>query len=182
MTASLALQHLIVKIPVEGSLGIEPGELIPVFHRWVAAQSMPELLIDVADLRHVPSGPGVILVGLQGDYSLDNSDGVWGLQYRRKDAVEGSNVDRLTQALEAARRLGDRLEQELGGRLKYSRSGFDVIVNDRALAPNTDDTQRQAKPDLEQFAKAAFGSKAATVTPHAIDPRRRFGARIAIAS
>ena len=178
MTAPLTLQHVIVKIPIEGDLGIEPGELIPVFHRWVAARSMPELLIDVADLRHVPSGPGVILVGNEGDYSLDNADGVWGLQYRRKEALDGSNVDRLTQALEAARRLAERLEQELGGRLRYSRSNFDVIINDRALAPNTDDTRRRATPDLERFAKAAFGSSAATVTPHAAEPRRRFGARI----
>lgn len=177
MTASLVLQHVIVKIPVEGHLGIDPGELIPVFHRWVAAQSMPELLIDVADLRHVPSGPGVILVGLEGDYSLDHADGVWGLQYRRKDALGGSNLDRLTQALEAARRLGDRLEQETGGRLRYSRSDFDVVVNDRALAPNTDDTRRQAAGELDAFAQAAFGP-AATVTPHTADPRRRFGARI----
>lgn len=181
MTESLVLQHVLVKIPVEiqndGQLGIEPGELIPVFHGWVAAQSMPELLIDVADLRHVPSGPGVILVGLQGDYSLDHADGVWGLQYRRKEVLAGSNLDRLTQAFEAARRLGDGLEQACGGRLRYSRSTFDVIINDRALAPNSDDTRRKAAGDLAAFATSALGPTA-TVTPHTIDPRRRFGARI----
>jgi hypothetical protein len=178
MTTPLTLQHVIVKIPIEGDLGIEPGDLIPVFHRWVAAQSMPELLIDVADLRHVPSGPGVVLVGSEADYSLDHTDGTWGLQYRRKDALDGSNLTRLTQALEAARRLGDRLEEELEGRLRYSRSIIDVIVNDRALAPNTEETRRLAAPDLEQFAQAAFGSPVVTITPHAGDSRRRFGVRI----
>ena len=174
MTESMNFQHVIVKIPVEGDLAIEPGELINIFHRWVAEQPMPELLIDVADLRHVPSGPGVILVGSQADYSLDHADGQWGLQYRRKDVIEGSNVDRLTQAFEAARRACERLEKELGGRLRFSRSRADVVINDRALAPNTDATLQAAQPDLEQFAKSAFASSSPTVTPYGGDPRRRF--------
>ena len=178
MTESINLQHVIVKIPVEGDLAIEPGELINVFHRWVAEQSMPELLIDVADLRHVPSGPGVVLVGSQADYSLDHADDQWGLQYRRKDVVAGTNVDRLTQAFNAARRACDRLEQEFDGRLRFSRSGADIIINDRALAPNTEDTQSAAKPEIEQFARSAFASSAPTVTPHGGDPRRRFGVRV----
>jgi len=172
------LQHVIVKIPVEGNLGIEPGELINVFHRWVAEQSMPELLIDVADLRHVPSGPGVILVGSQADYSLDHAGGQWGVQYRRKDVVDGSNVDRLTQAFNAARQACERLEQEFAGRLRFSRSHAEVIFNDRLLAPNTDETRTAATPDLEAFAKAAFAPAAARITPHDGDRRRRFGVSI----
>jgi len=178
MTSPIILQHVIVKIPVDGDLGVEPGELIPVFHRWVATQAMPELLVDVADLRHVPAGPGVILVGSEADYSLDHSGGEWGLQYRRKDVVDGSNVDRLMQAFGAARHACDRLEQEFPGRIRFSRSRGDVIINDRALAPNTDETLRSAMPDLEQFARAALGPGPVEVTRHPGDPRRRFGARI----
>lgn len=178
MTEPMNLQHVIVKIPVEGELGIEPGELINVFHRWVAEQSMPEMLIDVADLRHVPSGPGVILVGSQADYSLDHVGGQWGLQYRRKDVVDGSNVDRLTQAFSAARGACERLEREFGGRLRFSRSRADVIINDRLLAPNTDETRRAATPDLETFARAAFAPSTPTITPHDGDSRRRFGVSI----
>jgi hypothetical protein len=178
MTDHITLQHIIVKIPVDGDLGIEPGELIPVFHRWVATQSMPELLIDVADLRHVPAGPGVILVGSEADYSLDHAGGEWGLQYRRKDVVEGSNVDRLTQAFDAARRACGRLEEEFAGRIRFSRSRADVIINDRALAPNTDETRRAATPDIEQFARAALGPGPVDVTPYAFDSRQRFGVRL----
>jgi hypothetical protein len=178
MTESITLQHVIVKIPVEGDLAIEPGELINIFHRWIAEQSMPELLIDVADLRHVPSGPGVVLVGSQADYSLDHADDQWGLQYRRKDIVEGTNVDRLTQAFTAARRACDRLEQELGGRVRFSRSGADIIINDRVLAPNTQEAHKAAAPHIEQFARAAFPSSAPALTPHGGDPRRRFGVSV----
>jgi hypothetical protein len=174
----MILQHIVVKIPVDGELAIEPGELIPVFHRWVAEQSMPELLVDVADLRHVPSGPGVILVGSQADYSLDHSGGQWGLQYRRKDTLDGSNLDRLTQAFSAARHACERLERELGGRIRFSRSKADVIINDRALVPNTDETREAVRPDFEQFARNAFGTGGVTVAPQGGDPRRRFAVSI----
>lgn len=169
------LQHVIVKIPVDGELAVEPGEFINIFHRWVASQSMPELLIDVADLRHVPAGPGVILVGYEADYSMDHGADEWGLLYRRKDVLPGSNRDRLAQAYRAARAACDRLEQELPGRIRFSRTRAEVVINDRALAPNTPETRAAAAPDLETFAKEAFGVASVTLTPHDADPRRRFG-------
>jgi hypothetical protein len=172
------LQHVVIKIPVEGELAIEPGELINIFHRWVADQSMPELLVDVADLRHVPNGPGVILVGSEADYSLDHMGGFWGLLYRRKDVVPGTNRERLAQAYAAARKAADRLEQELGGKVRFSRSRAEVVINDRAIAPNTVETLAAATPDLEAFAKEALGASTVTVTPHDGDPRRRFGVTI----
>jgi hypothetical protein len=174
------LQHVIVKIPVDGALAVEPGEFINVFHRWVASQSMPELLIDVADLRHVPAGPGVILVGYEADYSLDHGSNRWGLLYRRKDVLPGSNRDRLTQAYRAALAACERLEQELSGKIRFSRTEVEVVINDRALAPNTPDTRAAAEPDLEAFAKEAFGVSAVTLTPHDGDPRRRFGMTVSV--
>ena len=43
---------------------LEP--LIPIFHGWIQDQVSEELLLDVADYRHVPAGPGVMLIGLEG--------------------------------------------------------------------------------------------------------------------
>ena len=61
----MELQHLIVKIPVDGPLRIDPAAVVDLFHKWVAAQSVPGvLLVDVAELLHVPNGPGVIAVGV----------------------------------------------------------------------------------------------------------------------
>jgi hypothetical protein len=175
------LQHVIVKIPLDGELAVEPGEFIDIFHRWVAAQSLPELLVDVTDLRHVPAGPGVVLVGYQADYGIDHTGNRWGLLYRRKDVVPGTNQERLTQAYRAALDACSKLEGELPGRIRFSRSTVEVIINDRALAPNTPDTRAAAAPDFEAFGQSVFGTAAVTLTPHDGDPRRRFGMTVSVA-
>ena len=95
----MELQHINVKIYVDGDLAIDPAAFIDVFHEWVREHTLDELLIDVADYRHVPAGPGVMLIGHEGDYSMDNAGDRWGLRYNRKAAVDGSNDDRLRQAL-----------------------------------------------------------------------------------
>ncbi len=82
----MELQYLVAKIFVEGDLKIDPASVVNVFHRWVAQQSLPEMLVDVAELLHVPAGPGVVLVGVEADYALDHTAHRWGLLYRRKAA------------------------------------------------------------------------------------------------
>ena len=54
----MELQYLVAKIYVDGDLKIDPASVVNVFHRWVAAQSLPGMLVDVAELLHVPAGPG----------------------------------------------------------------------------------------------------------------------------
>src|SRR5690242_5065932 len=117
------LQNINIKIPVAGKLNIEPSRFIEVFHRWVAEQVIDgELLIDVADYQHVPAGPGVVLVGLQVDYSMDETDGRAGLRYNRKSPIEGTNADRFREALSAAAAACESLEAEFAneGALKFS--------------------------------------------------------------
>ena len=115
------LQHVNVKIFVDGDLGIEIEDLVKVFHNWVSEQSMPELMIDVADYMHVPNGPGIVMVGHEADYSLDFTGGSSGLRYNYKAAREGSNQELLQHAFDNATSCCDRLESELPG-LKFDRS------------------------------------------------------------
>ena len=68
------LQHVNVKFLVEGDLKVDPARFIEVFHQWIRDETLEELLIDVADYRHVPSGPGVMLIALEADYSMDHAD------------------------------------------------------------------------------------------------------------
>ena len=98
----MELQHFVAKIHTDGEPGIDPVEVVNVFHRWVAAQTMPDLLVDVAELLHVPNGPGVIAVGHEGDYALDHTDGRWGVLYRRKAQLPGSTTERVPTAAPAA--------------------------------------------------------------------------------
>lgn len=169
----MELQHVNVKLFVDGDLPVSPEQFINVFHRWTAEQSCEELLIDVADYRHVPDGPGVVLVGLEADYAMDHALHRWGLLYNRKAPADGSNQARFAQACRAAASACLRLEDELNG-LKFNRREFQLFINDRALAPNVPQTWEACRGEIESFVKTLLGHGDATLTAEA-DPRRRFG-------
>ena len=174
----MELQHVNVKIFVDGELPVDAARLIEVFHRWIRESVLDDFLIDVADYRHVPAGPGVMLIGHDVDYSLDNAGGRWGLLYNRKSSVEGSNDDRLREALVSAANACRLLEEEFSSDgLTFSRNELQIIINDRALAPNTPETLAAAQPVLESFFSALFGHSDFTITAES-DPRRRFGVTV----
>src|SRR6185503_525443 len=130
----MEIQHLIAKIPVAGPLAIDPAKVVDELHKWVAGQTVPGvLLIDVAELLHVPHGPGVVAVGVEADFALDNSEGNWGVLYRRKNMLPGTNADRIAEALEMAAQTAVRL-QEAFPALKLSQTEVELIVNDRGIA------------------------------------------------
>ena len=127
--------------------------MVPVFHRWIQERARPELLIDIADYRHVPDGPGVMLIGHQADYSLDHGNGQWGVRYNRKAVLQGSNRDRLQQSLRSALEACRILEQEerLQGRVRFNGRQIVLTVNDRLLAPNTPEMRAAVRAELEPF-------------------------------
>jgi hypothetical protein len=178
----MELQYLVAKIFVEGDLKIDPAMVVNVFHRWVAQQSLPGMLVDVAELLHVPAGPGVVLVGVEADYALDHTAQRWGLLYRRKAPLAGTNGDRLGQALRSAAHVARLLEEEFPGELKFSRREFSVVINDRALAPNTPEAFAAVKPELDAFLKSWLGRSDSTLAPLDADLRRRFGVMVKTSS
>ncbi len=156
----MELQHVNVKIFVEDDDVVDPERFIGAFHRWIRDRVLDELLIDVADYRHVPDGPGILLAGHDALYSMDHTGGRWGLRYNRRTVLEGSDEDRIRQAFDAAAWACALLEEELRDDtgLRFSRTEFEVFVNDRALAPNTPETYAGYKADLEAFAQGLLGS------------------------
>ena len=73
-----------IKYYLEPEAGIELDRLIPIFHRWIQHHELDELLLDVADYKHVPDGPGVMLVAHEAYYSVDSTGGRTGLLYARR--------------------------------------------------------------------------------------------------
>ncbi len=171
------LQHVNIKIHVDGDLGVDPESFITVFHDWVREHSLPGLLIDVADYRHVPNGPGVMLIGHEHDFSMDHLGGTWGLLYNRKKPLAGSNSERLIAALGNAANACNKLEILYSGALRFSRQVLDVIINDRAVAPNTTETFAACTPEIEGILATALGTDV-TLTSHGDDPRRRYGVSV----
>jgi hypothetical protein len=154
------IQHVNVKVFAE-TAAIDLGSAIPVFHRWIQDEVCEELLVDVADYRHVPGGPGVILIGHEANYSLD-----WGpakrlgLLYNRKASLEGSTQEKLNQGFEAALEACRRLEEDpvFERQLRFNRGDCEVTLNDRLLTPNTEETWQALKPEFEAFFARRFGS------------------------
>jgi len=147
------MQHINVKVFVTPDSQIDLADAVGVFHRWIKDGLCPEMLIDVAEYRHVPAGPGVLLIGHEANYSLDEREHRLGLLYNRKDALDGTFQSRLAQAHWAALDACDRLEKEpvFAGKLRFDRSALEVFINDRLLAPNTEETWQALKPELEQY-------------------------------
>src|SRR5579872_1613866 len=127
--SQMQLQHVNVKLLVRNPEEVDLEPLIPVFHSWIQDQANGELLLDVADYRHVEAGPGVVLIGHEGNYSVDNTDNRLGVRYNRKAALDGSNQDRLKQAAHAALTACQRLEADprLEGKLRFNGQQIEVF-------------------------------------------------------
>jgi hypothetical protein len=155
----MEFQHVNVKLHVKNPELVELEALVPVFHGWIQKQGSGELLLDVADYRHVHSGPGVVLIGHQGNYSLDNAGGRLGVRYNRKAPVEGTNHDRLVQATQSALAACQRLETDpsLAGTVQFDGREIEVFINDRLLAPNTPTTRDALDSEFRTFFSTLFG-------------------------
>jgi hypothetical protein len=161
------IQHVNVKIfadpspadPSRDRQGAVLSATPAVFQRWIRESVAEELLIDVADYRHVPAGPGVVLVGHEANYSLDNGGRRLGLLYNRKGQLKGGAEENIAQALGAALAACRRLEEEpeFEGGLKFGRD-IEIIINDRALAPNTDEAFASLQPAIEGALRAVYGA------------------------
>lgn len=175
----MQLQHVNIKLFVQeaGEPHLEP--LIPVFHSWIENQNGDELLIDVADYSHVPAGPGVVLIGHEGNYSVDNTANRLGIRYNRKAAVDGSNQERLAQAARAAIQACQRLEAEprLDGKFRFNGRDIEIFINDRLLAPNSPATREAVDADFRLFCKKLFGAKEYSIS-YGADPRSLFTASV----
>lgn len=173
----MELQHITVKVFVEDACQPDLETFINIFHAWIQKERLDELLIDVADYRHVRGGPEVLLVTDQADYCMDSADERLGMVYSRKGPANGSAQERIGQALSGALKACRLLESEYdAGNLRFSRQNFEVLINDRAIAPNTEDTHKQFLPDLENFVSTTFGC--GFQTERETDARRRYRLRV----
>ncbi|MGO8670285.1 MAG: hypothetical protein ACLQVD_02800 [Capsulimonadaceae bacterium] len=175
---TISVQHVNMKI-FATTANIDPANAVAVFHRWIQDSVCPEILIDVADYKHVPEGPGIMLIGHEANYSLDETDGKLGLLYNRKTAVSGDAQAALTQAFQAVVAAAVLLEQDeaFAGRLKFDAGSVEVLVNDRLLAPNTDATWEALRPEIETFFRGVYGGADFTLSRRG-EPRDRF--RVAV--
>ena len=169
------MQHIQLKIFANPGSTVRFEDAIPVFHRWTQNRLMPELLIDVVDYSHVPSGPGVMLIGHEASYSLDNTGGRPGLLYSRTSSDDLTPRQVYDLALTAARKLEQ--EPEFLGKLGFNSSHFELILNDRLLYPNNETTWQSIQPNLSDFLESIFTPGTYSLT-RPVDPRTRLSVEV----
>lgn len=165
------IQHVNIKFYLENPETTKLADYGPVFNNWIQTQRLEELLIDVADYLHVHNGPGIMLIGHEADYSLDNRAGRLGLLYNRKEQIDGTTQEKLAQAVRAALTVAQILEKENG--LKFNGAEVQIVINDRLLVPNTSETFAALEPDLKSFFNKLYDGAEYSLA-HNNDPRERF--------
>jgi hypothetical protein len=101
------------------------------------------------------------------------------VRYNRKAPLDGSAQDRLEQAVRAALRACQILENDsrLEGKIRFDGRNLEVSVNDRLLAPNNDATREVLEPEIRAFCSLLFAGK-----EYSLDfdpnPRRLFSVAI----
>jgi hypothetical protein len=168
------LRKIAVKFFLENPAALRLHEIVPVFHRWIQTHAVEGMLIDVADYGHLPLGPGVVLVGFEGDYSLDSMEGPPGLLYSRKQPLPGPFADRLKACLKAVLGACAALEGDpaFEGMLRFRTGEALFLANDRLAAPNTEESYSALRPGLEAAFGALWGGPV-ELRRDPSDPRRR---------
>ena len=157
----MQVQQLSVKVFATAHTNIDQHELIAVFHRWIREKRLGDvLLIDVADYRHVPGGPGMMLIADDGHYAMDAGAGRLGMQYARKRDAIGDAKPALARAFRSALAACDALAREpsLAGRVGFDPGHVEVGVMSRLVAPNTPASYAEFAAELEPFAAALYGT------------------------
>ncbi|HTM20181.1 MAG TPA: hypothetical protein VL172_06735, partial [Kofleriaceae bacterium] len=151
------LQQVEVKVYCRPAAdAVDPESYIAIFHRWIQENRLGRdfLLIDVADYRHVPDGPGVMIIAHGAHWKLDEAGGELGLAFARKRDPLGPAADKLTEAFTWALRAAAALEKEpaLAGKLSFRTDRVRVAVISRAAAAGTPEDFAALRPDLEALA------------------------------
>ena len=145
---------------------------IPVFHGFIKEKKVEGLLIDVADYSHVPEGPGIVLIGHDVDYSIDQNAGKTGILALSKRVEEGNLADLLDDAVRKCLLAVKAVQEDDSTGTSFSSAAVQVQLVDRLAAPNTDQGYVSYKAEFEGLALRLFGEGAAVERADADEPRR----------
>lgn len=165
------LQKINWKINFKNPKDVAVLDFVKVFNKWIPQS--PEIFIDVADYKHVPDGPWILLAGYHADFALDNADYKLGFLMNQKSSLEGDNKHKLVKSFgDYIKRCQSLLTDEvMQGKLKLDLSCLELIINDRGLVPNNQESFAALSVELNEFADRILGG--ATLTHHD-EKRRRF--------
>lgn len=183
MTVSqeLDIHRIGVKLFATNPEVIEAEPYIGIFHRWIQARDLGGTPIDVADYKHVPDGPGVMLIGHEADRSLDFADGLPGVIYQRKRDLTGPLDERFALAVREADATADRLEgEERAAGVRFGRDSLEVRFHDRGLVPNSDEGLALVQDALVAALAVVRPGREAAIVRADDDPRAPLTLRVTL--
>ena len=143
------------------SLQTDIESFVPLFHNWIQEDRIPNhIMVDVVDYKHIPDGPGIMLIAHEGYFSLDFEDNELGLLYMRKTPLG----DNKSETLSAIRQILDfaveliKMDPVIGKKIEFSDE-FQLISNDRFEFPNNAESEKK----LLQVASGVFNDAALSV-------------------
>lgn len=140
---------------------------IPAFHRFIQRGQVEGQLLDVADYRHVPDGPGVMLIAHDVDYGLTDRELVVVRKRSGDDLVTTQVRDLLRMGLGAI----DAIADDVGLDVTVDPARFTVAVHDRRLGPR-DEVAARMRDELAPVVAELYGDDARVTVVESADARR----------
>ena len=172
------------RLAVEFALDAAPDldTFIPLFHRWIQRQRLTnQLLVDVADYRHVPKEASVVLVGYQADVIVGGGgERAWFSYLRKRDWPAGDSFAeslyrRLGVTLSGALETAAFLEEE---GIAVEQSLFTLRILDRLAASSDPESARAWQEPLRTALATFFKGDEVALTLLEQDARRAFAVRV----
>jgi hypothetical protein len=168
--------RLQIKYFVENPSQVDLSAFTGIYQRWIQERNLEGVLIDVADYRHVHEGPGIILLGHESDYGMDEGRGQLGLLYTRKRQVDDTFQKQLHNAFRLSLTAASLLEAEpvLQSKLKFRTDNIEIRFPDRLQVPNTPESLDLVRGEVTSALAAVYGSRPVSFTPISEDKRQMF--------
>jgi hypothetical protein len=152
-----APKRLAIKLFFDNPEAITTNDIVSVFQGWIQDSRVEGLLIDVVDYHHVHNGPGIILIGHEGDYVYDFGDSRIGIQYTLKQTADFSLTEALAITLRRTLQAAYQLESEksLNG-IHINASELQISFRDRLNYPNSADMWIEVIPEVQAILKDCY--------------------------
>jgi hypothetical protein len=170
------LQKINVKLFLDAPQPVPVDALLPIFARWREDAAHPARWVDMADYAHVPTGPGIMMIGHQGNLALDLADPGPGILWVNKADLEGEIDVRIVEVFRRTLGMVRTLIAESGfpSTLRPRPGFWELVFNDRLVTPHTEETAVVVQPAVEAALNTIFGTDRYTLVSEK-DPARRYG-------
>ena len=172
-------RRLGVKFSLKREPSLKPDDIMPIFQRWIQEHRIEGMLIDVIDYKHVPDGPGIVLIADEADIAYDLSDGEIGLNVIRKRDLPAALSEALRLVVSSALEAARALEAEAPGDIVFDFSAAKISFLDRMNYRNEAQIFEESREVLTDTLSEIFGAPV-TVSRFYDDPRSVFAIRCAL--